>query len=232
MASVPPPQGMNEVDYEAIEAAVTETVRGRWFLTEFARRNRLAETRQLLDAMSRIEAAVAGGQVALPTVDPSIRLLVQRIKEIASQLGEVAGDMREAGVEEHFVEAVDLQSRAVAGMMRSATLPPKDPLKESLPSRETAPASRAALPPSAAQIPSDATRVPPLSPPSPRLPRAELPPTLTNSPLAALAKSPPAAVAKSPPMVPPLGSPLDDPRLAALSGLDSMTLAKKLALFS
>lgn len=49
--SAPP----NEADYEAILAAVMETGRGRWFLHEFAQRNRHAETRGVLSAIERIE---------------------------------------------------------------------------------------------------------------------------------------------------------------------------------
>jgi chemotaxis protein CheZ len=45
-------------DYSAIEAAVMETERGRWFLTEYARRNRHAETESLLESLGRIERAV------------------------------------------------------------------------------------------------------------------------------------------------------------------------------
>ncbi len=40
-------------DFDAIESAVMETPRGRWFLTEFARRTRAAETDRLLDAIER-----------------------------------------------------------------------------------------------------------------------------------------------------------------------------------
>lgn len=47
-------------DYAAIEAAVMETSRGRWFLAEHARRNRHADTLMLLGAMARLEAAVRG----------------------------------------------------------------------------------------------------------------------------------------------------------------------------
>ena len=43
------------LDYEEIEAAVMETARGRWFLTEFARRQRGTDTRILLDAIRRLE---------------------------------------------------------------------------------------------------------------------------------------------------------------------------------
>jgi len=45
--------------FEQIEAAVKETVRGRWFLEEFARRNRNADTLAILDALGRLESAVA-----------------------------------------------------------------------------------------------------------------------------------------------------------------------------
>jgi chemotaxis protein CheZ len=51
-----PPLG--EADYEAIEDAVLETARGRWFLAEHARRNRQAETARLLAALDRIETAI------------------------------------------------------------------------------------------------------------------------------------------------------------------------------
>lgn len=44
--------------YDAIEDAVRETERGRWFLSEYARRNRNADTEVLLDAIRRIENAV------------------------------------------------------------------------------------------------------------------------------------------------------------------------------
>jgi hypothetical protein len=45
----------SEEDYEAISAAFMETSRGRWFLSEFAKRNRNADTRLVLDAVARIE---------------------------------------------------------------------------------------------------------------------------------------------------------------------------------
>ena len=62
MASLPgqrcPESYMTPEDYEAIEGAVMETVRGRWFLMEFARRNRAQELGQMRDALSRLEKAV------------------------------------------------------------------------------------------------------------------------------------------------------------------------------
>jgi chemotaxis regulatin CheY-phosphate phosphatase CheZ len=44
--------------YAAIEDALVATPRGRWFLAEYARRNRTAETEMLLEAIAKLEAAV------------------------------------------------------------------------------------------------------------------------------------------------------------------------------
>src|SRR5260370_36152498 len=48
-----------EEDYDAISAAFMETSRGRWFLGEYAKRNRNADTRMVLDAVARIEETLA-----------------------------------------------------------------------------------------------------------------------------------------------------------------------------
>ena len=49
---------ISEADYEAIEQAVLETSRGRWFLAEYARRNRNADTAVLLEAIKKLERTV------------------------------------------------------------------------------------------------------------------------------------------------------------------------------
>jgi len=49
----------SEEDYAAIAEAFMETSRGRWFLTEYAKRNRNADTRMVLDAVARIEQNLA-----------------------------------------------------------------------------------------------------------------------------------------------------------------------------
>jgi hypothetical protein len=54
-----PPSGLYPEDYDRIEAAVMETVRGRWFLLEFARRQRAVETERLVHAVDRLERYVA-----------------------------------------------------------------------------------------------------------------------------------------------------------------------------
>jgi hypothetical protein len=57
----------NEADYEAVYAAVNATERGRWFLAEFARRNRSVDTELVLAAVTRIEAYIRGEAPSVAT---------------------------------------------------------------------------------------------------------------------------------------------------------------------
>ncbi|SNY94303.1 Chemotaxis phosphatase, CheZ [Cohaesibacter sp. ES.047] len=57
-----PPTPLRQEDYLAIEAAVMETARGRWFLSEYARRNRNADTDTLLNAIDKLEKTVVREQ--------------------------------------------------------------------------------------------------------------------------------------------------------------------------
>src|SRR6266702_1478111 len=54
----------SEEDYAAISEAFMETSRGRWFLGEYAKRNRNADTSMVLDAVARIEQSLAAQRQA------------------------------------------------------------------------------------------------------------------------------------------------------------------------
>jgi len=58
MMNVHPPSVLTEDDYDTIEAAVMETARGRWFLSQYAQRNRASDTRAVLDAIGKLESIV------------------------------------------------------------------------------------------------------------------------------------------------------------------------------
>jgi chemotaxis regulatin CheY-phosphate phosphatase CheZ len=51
---------LTDADYGSIECAVMETERGRWFLSEYARRNRNTDTEAVLEAIGKLESAVTG----------------------------------------------------------------------------------------------------------------------------------------------------------------------------
>lgn len=55
LSTVPPPAATDADDYDVICATVMESARGRWFLNEYAKRARHAETTQVLAAIARIE---------------------------------------------------------------------------------------------------------------------------------------------------------------------------------
>jgi hypothetical protein len=64
----------SEQDYEAISEAFMETARGRWFLGEYAKRNRNADTRMVLDAVERIEQSLAAQKIPEPEQVPDTSL--------------------------------------------------------------------------------------------------------------------------------------------------------------
>jgi chemotaxis protein CheZ len=104
MANLPVPVGVSEADYDAIEAAVMETARGRWFLAEYARRNRHADTTMLLKALDRIEASI-GGKRSVEPVDQIRFDLVEMSKAIARTKTEIASIKSDADDHGKFGEA-------------------------------------------------------------------------------------------------------------------------------
>jgi len=86
-----PPELPAEADYDAICSAVMATERGRWFLEEYARRNRNADTAQVLAAIARIETVVAGERVQQANQEVRIELL-----EMARAIAQTRADVAES----------------------------------------------------------------------------------------------------------------------------------------
>lgn len=103
-----PPSPLRDEDYEAIEAAVMETARGRWFLFEYARRNRSADTQQVLAAVERIERMIRRNGTGAMTDSArsdlaDIRDAIERARRTLAELREEAQrNGRELKVEEDF----------------------------------------------------------------------------------------------------------------------------------
>ena len=100
------PPLLSQEDYEAIEAAVVETARGRWFLGEYARRNRQADTKMLLAALDRIEAAVRGER-SVQSIDNVRFDLVDMAKAIARTKAEIASIKPDTEQHGKFGEATE-----------------------------------------------------------------------------------------------------------------------------
>ncbi len=101
----------DEADYDALYAELMATPRGRWFLAEYAGRNRFADTHLLAGAIARVEAAVRGEPV--PQVPAAV---AREIADLAVAIGriedEFAAPLRLAS--EGFAAAERIQDVAFA----------------------------------------------------------------------------------------------------------------------
>jgi hypothetical protein len=77
----------SEADYDAIREAFMETSRGRWFLGEYAKRNRNADTSMVLDAVARIEDALAAQRQQQVPADNRLAEALTAIRRAVDQAG-------------------------------------------------------------------------------------------------------------------------------------------------
>ncbi len=92
-----------DADYEAIREAFMETSRGRWFLHEYTKRNRNADTAMVLDAVARIEHSLAAAKAATAEPEPqgpSAEELLARVecilREVRASIIAILGEPVEA----------------------------------------------------------------------------------------------------------------------------------------
>ena len=86
-----PPGLPADADYDALCEALMASARGRWFLQEYAKRNRNTDTLVVLDAIARVEAVVRGEQAHHATQGMRIELL-----EMARTIAQTRADVAEA----------------------------------------------------------------------------------------------------------------------------------------
>ncbi|MBR0846799.1 hypothetical protein JQ543_03500 [Bradyrhizobium diazoefficiens] len=128
----------NEQDYDAISEAFMETARGRWFLGEFAKRNRNADTRMVLDAVAKIEETLAAQRqpvvedrlpealveirraireaetVAIAAFDPgAIEQGITPIQRGVRIIKEISWRWREIGADGRICDLIDSQLAAI-----------------------------------------------------------------------------------------------------------------------
>lgn len=125
-----------EADYHAIREAFMETARGRWFLTEYAKRNRNADTAMVLEAVARIEQSIGAAHHEAAASAPSEALLEATlekaraaIREQFTETGfdhtllpwrksariirEIVWGLRESGADPRICNILDGQVRAI-----------------------------------------------------------------------------------------------------------------------
>lgn len=103
-----------------------ETARGRWFLAEFARRNRVADTTLLLDAIRRLQDAIVEREPpsALRAVRQSIMEMASEIAQTRREMSELRLDNRHGGGIPGATDALDAvvhgTERATSDILQAA----------------------------------------------------------------------------------------------------------------
>ncbi|WP_306226039.1 hypothetical protein [Bosea beijingensis] len=112
---------LSQADYEAIEAAVMETARGRWFMVEYARRNRQADTLQLLGAIQRIERVVGLG-VQETSRETNLIEAAALINDLRTDLERISGkaDARSSGLAAQIEKAAGSVLAATESIQEAA----------------------------------------------------------------------------------------------------------------
>jgi hypothetical protein len=102
-----------EADFDEIHTAVTSTGRGRWFLEEYARRNRNADTERLLAAIARIEAVIHADHIQRASQSERVEPL-EMTRAIAETYAEVDTAPDVVGVAERLrVGTAALRARSI-----------------------------------------------------------------------------------------------------------------------
>lgn len=96
-----PKHGLAAEEYAALEATLRGTPVGRLFLAEYIRRHRTTETQLMLDAITRLEAAVFK-----PQHRAGFASLLGELKEIARGIARTRQEMRE--IEQRIEAAITI----------------------------------------------------------------------------------------------------------------------------
>lgn len=117
-------------EYELIEATMSESSRGRWFLQEYARRNRSADTEMLLGAIERLEGVVTTEKSHAAKTDQVDRMrvdLMDMAQAIARTKVEIAAisapdaDQSRLGIASTALDAIVLATeRATSDILDAA----------------------------------------------------------------------------------------------------------------
>jgi len=107
-----------EEDYAAIAEAFMETSRGRWFLTEYAKRNRNADTSMVLDAVARIEQSLTAQREETLEQEANLQRLQQEEGLSAQQAAEAVAAA--AAAQDRLTEALAAIRNSVEAAEESA----------------------------------------------------------------------------------------------------------------
>jgi hypothetical protein len=125
--------GIDGLTYEEIELAVMETSRGRWFLTEFARRHKATDTATLLNAIRRLEDQILS--ISLDAPDSTQASQVPAIDQPAGCDSQQAGSSGASSDHHDISDKIDRTTQLVRRLRNSHKLIGEAANKPSHPAR-------------------------------------------------------------------------------------------------
>ncbi len=113
-------------DYDAIEAAVSGSDRGRWFLQEFAKRNRVSDTQTVMSAIEKLHTAVSTS-LKQPIAPPDVsHMIVETIRndlmEMAHHIAETHHEIASIGFADSNPQHAALVSGELDAIVQSIEL--------------------------------------------------------------------------------------------------------------
>ena len=126
MNKINPPSPLRQSDYKAIEDALLDSAQGRWFLSEFSRQNQTADTQMLLDAITKLEAAVMRPADGGDNQDRIRSGLIEMSESIAQTRKEIAAitssndDSRLVTATEELDAIVEATEKATSSILEAA----------------------------------------------------------------------------------------------------------------
>jgi len=100
---------LSDLDFDTIEAAVMETARGRWFLKEYARRNRHADTQAVLEALDRLKDRPLDAGTVAPLkayLDEMAATIRRTMEEVRSFPASETADLSEAELQQEAEQRI------------------------------------------------------------------------------------------------------------------------------
>jgi hypothetical protein len=133
-AEHPAPDAPDDGDYETFCAALSASARGRAFLTEYTRRNRNADTEQLLVAIAQLQQTVAANAAprVTDTIKAELRALLDEIAVAQSEL-EASIVATKATKLAELVALVARRITAIMALTHAESLPPAGGVESSSP---------------------------------------------------------------------------------------------------
>lgn len=169
-------------NFEAVEQAVLESPRGRWFLAEYSSRLRARETAAVVDQVKSLEAAVSANHDAI--MSRLAQALAQPSQTAMPAIASPAPDLAPKHMKffKQDEEIFEAAPRAAIGVVKPATPPPENKGAKLTITRTPGPSTAVETPPAQVEPPAPAVEPQAMEPGAVEPPVAAAPEPVAEAP--------------------------------------------------